>query len=69
MVSEIISSTTQTTVKKENGATLVMPAWFTVEAQPIGRGTTEPTSMPVNLALFGGRRIDFEIIGHRMRFS
>ena len=45
MVSEIIGGTTQTTVKKENGARLVTPASFTVEAQPIGRGTTEPTSM------------------------
>ena len=45
MVSEIIGGTTQTTVKKENGARLVTPAWLTVDAQPIGRGTTEPTSM------------------------
>ncbi len=45
MVSEIIGGMTQTTVKKENGARLVTPAWFTVDAQPIGRGTTEPTSI------------------------
>src|SRR5580704_18010653 len=45
MVSEIIGGMTQTTVKKENGARLVTPASLTVDAQPIGRGTTEPTSM------------------------
>ena len=45
MVSEIIGGMTQTTVKKENGARLVMPVSLTVDAQPIGRGTTEPTSM------------------------
>src|ERR1700722_16166150 len=42
IVSEIIGGVTQTTVKKENGASLVMPAGLTVEAQPIGRGTTAP---------------------------
>ncbi len=45
MVSEIIGGTTQTTVKKLNGARLAWPCAFTVEAQPIGRGTTEPTSI------------------------
>ena len=45
MVSEIIGGTTQTTVKKLNGAKLVRPLPSTVEAQPIGRGTTAPTSM------------------------
>ena len=45
MVSEIIGGTTQTTVKKLNGARLVRPPALTVDAQPIGRGTTEPTSM------------------------
>ncbi len=44
MVSEIIGGTTQTTVKKENGARLATPFLLTVEAQPIGRGTTEPIS-------------------------
>ncbi len=44
MVSEIIGGTTQTTVKNENGARLAMPFLFTVEAQPIGRGTTAPVS-------------------------
>jgi len=33
---------TQTTVKKENGARLVKPLLFTVDAQPMGRGTTAP---------------------------
>ncbi len=44
MVSEIIGGTTQTTVKKENGARLVTPLVLSVDAQPIGRGTTEPVS-------------------------
>jgi hypothetical protein len=44
MVSEIIGGTTQTTVKKLNGARLVRPCPSMVEAQPIGRGTTEPVS-------------------------
>ena len=44
IVSEIIGGTTQTTVKNENGARLVTPLPFTVEAQPIGRGTTAPVS-------------------------
>ena len=44
MVSEIIGGMTQTTVKNENGARLVTPAALTVEAQPIGRGTTAPVS-------------------------
>ncbi len=35
---------TQTTVKKENGARLATPFAFSVEAQPIGRGTTAPVS-------------------------
>src|SRR5579863_6748306 len=43
-VSEIIGGTTHTTVKKENGARLATPFAFTVDAQPIGRGTTEPMS-------------------------
>jgi hypothetical protein len=45
MVNEIIGGTTQTTVKKLNGARLVRPLELTVEAQPIGLGTTEPTSV------------------------
>ena len=45
IVSEIIGGITQTTVKKENGARLATPLLLSVEAQPIGRGTTEPTSM------------------------
>jgi hypothetical protein len=44
MVSETIGGTTQTTVKKENGARLLTPAALMVEAQPIGRGTTAPVS-------------------------
>ena len=44
IVSETIGGTTHTTVKKENGARLVTPAVLTVEAQPIGRGTTVPVS-------------------------
>src|ERR1700733_13837851 len=44
IVSEIIGGTTQTTVKNENGARLATPLRLNVEAQPIGRGTTEPTS-------------------------
>ena len=44
IVSEIIGGTTQTTVKKLNGARLVRPCRSIVEAQPIGRGTTEPVS-------------------------
>src|ERR1700760_3316566 len=44
MVSEIIGGMTQTTVKNENGARLVAPLLLTVEAQPIGRGTTAPVS-------------------------
>src|SRR5262249_43952743 len=31
-----------TTVKKENGARLLMPFLLSVDAQPIGRGTTAP---------------------------
>src|SRR5215831_4120838 len=42
IVSEIIGGMTQTTVKKENGARLVMPLLFTVDAHPMGRGTTAP---------------------------
>ena len=45
IVSEIIGGITQTTVKKENGARFATPLLLSVEAQPIGRGTTEPTSM------------------------
>ena len=44
IVSEIIGGLTHTTVKKENGARLATPRALTVEAQPIGRGTTEPMS-------------------------
>ena len=44
MVSEIIGGMTHTTVKKLNGARLVVPARFMDEAQPIGRGTTAPVS-------------------------
>jgi hypothetical protein len=44
MVNEIIGGATQTTVKNENGARLATPVRLSVEAQPIGRGTTEPTS-------------------------
>ncbi len=44
IVSEIMGGTTHTTVKKLNGARLVTPLALTVEAQPIGRGTTEPVS-------------------------
>jgi hypothetical protein len=44
IVSEIIGGMTQTTVKKENGAKLVTPLAFNVEAHPIGRGTTAPVS-------------------------
>jgi len=45
MVSEIISGATQTTVeRRENGARFGTPSALTVDAQPIGRGTTEPTS-------------------------
>src|SRR6267154_3938877 len=44
IVSEIIGGITQTTVKKLNGARLVTPLVLTVEAQPIGRGTTAPVS-------------------------
>jgi hypothetical protein len=42
IVSEIIGGMTQTTVKKENGARLLTPLLLTVDAQPIGRGTTAP---------------------------
>src|SRR5262245_29577876 len=42
IVSEIIGGMTQTTVKKENGARLLMPFLLSVDAQPIGRGTTAP---------------------------
>jgi hypothetical protein len=42
IVSETIGGMTQTTVKKENGARLVKPLLFTVDAQPMGRGTTAP---------------------------
>src|SRR6516162_1514566 len=42
IVSEIIGGMTQTTVKKENGARLLIPLLLTVDAQPIGRGTTAP---------------------------
>ena len=42
MVSEIIGGETHTTVKNENGARLATPVALTVDAQPIGRGTTEP---------------------------
>jgi hypothetical protein len=42
IVSEIIGGMTQTTVKKENGARLLMPLALSVDAQPIGRGTTAP---------------------------
>jgi hypothetical protein len=45
MVSEIIGGTMQTTVKKLNGARLVRPSLLNVDAQPIGRGTTAPTSV------------------------
>ena len=44
IVSEIIGGITHTTVKNENGARLVTPSALMVEAQPIGRGTTEPVS-------------------------
>src|SRR6516162_9006628 len=44
IVSEIIGGMTQTTVKKENGARLLIPLLLTVDAQPIGRGTTAPVS-------------------------
>ena len=44
IVSEIIGGATHTTVKKENGARLATPPALTVDAQPIGRGTTEPMS-------------------------
>ena len=44
MVKEIIGGTTHTTVKKLNGARLVTPSALTVDAQPIGRGTTAPVS-------------------------
>ena len=44
IVSEIIGGMTQTTVKKENGARLLTPLLLTVDAQPIGRGTTAPVS-------------------------
>src|SRR5271154_4439969 len=44
IVNEIIGGTTQTTVKNENGARLVTPDLLTVDAQPIGRGTTAPGS-------------------------
>jgi hypothetical protein len=44
IVSEIIGGTTHTTVKKLNGARLATPAALSVEAQPIGRRTTEPVS-------------------------
>ena len=44
MVSEIIGGATHTTVKNENGARLATPSALTVDAQPIGRGTTEPMS-------------------------
>ena len=44
MVSEIMGGATHTTVKNENGARLETPSALTVEAQPIGRGTTEPMS-------------------------
>jgi hypothetical protein len=42
MVSEVIGGMTQTTVKNENGARLLMPLLLNVDAQPIGRGTTVP---------------------------
>ena len=42
IVSEIIGGMTQTTVKKENGARLLMSFLLSVDAQPIGRGTTAP---------------------------
>ncbi len=44
MVSEIIGGSTHTTVKNENGARFDAPSALTVDAQPIGRGTTEPMS-------------------------
>jgi hypothetical protein len=44
IVNEIIGGMTQTTVKKENGARLLTPLSLSVEAQPIGRGTTAPVS-------------------------
>ena len=44
MVNEIIGGTTQTTVKKLNGARLVRPCPSIVDAQPMGRGTTEPVN-------------------------
>ena len=43
-VSETIGGATHTTVKNENGARLATPLPLTVEAQPIGRGTTGPIS-------------------------
>jgi len=42
MVNEIIGGTTQTTVKNQNGARLLTPLSLTVDAHPIGRGTTAP---------------------------
>jgi hypothetical protein len=42
IVSEIIGGMTQTTVKNENGAKLLTPLLLTVDAHPIGRGTTAP---------------------------
>ena len=44
MVSEIIGGVTHTTVKNENGARFGTPVVLAVDAQPIGRGTTEPMS-------------------------
>jgi hypothetical protein len=44
IVSEIIGGATHTTVKNENGARLATPRTLTVDAQPIGRGTTAPMS-------------------------
>ena len=64
IVSEIIGGMTQTTVKKENGARLLMSFLLSVDAQPIGRGTTAPREESINLTLFDACRIEFEKIGH-----